>query len=195
MPLRQAANMLLILSERAAFLLRGEGEIGLNDRQGAIVVGQDYASHALIPGRSGARFRVILEARAFLRRKLLPDGPVLSHNTGNRSSRLLALVVSPDALPVRQPPEMIGLPINQDIARISLGVLVDLRMAGRTQQDQVVEGIGIEVVRRSVFMARARIAVRNNMRHFGDVLIAPHLRWKQGFHAVGFLAEARRVRK
>jgi hypothetical protein len=39
MPLRQAANMLLIFSERAAFLLRGEAEVGLNDGQGAIVVG------------------------------------------------------------------------------------------------------------------------------------------------------------
>jgi hypothetical protein len=33
------------------------------------------------------------------------------------------------------------------------------------------------------------------MRHFGDVLIAAHLRWKQGFHAIRFLAEARRVRE
>src|SRR3546814_6503981 len=40
----------------------------------------------------------------------------------NRSSRMLAIVVSPDALLVCQPREMIGLPIKEDIPRISLEI-------------------------------------------------------------------------
>lgn len=40
---------------------------------------------------------------------------------------------------------MISLPIKQGIARVGLGVLVDLGTASRVQQDQVLEGIRIEI--------------------------------------------------
>lgn len=53
----------------------------------------------------------------------------------------------------RQPSEMIGLPIKQGIARVGLEALVDLGMASRVQQDQILEGIRIEIAFISVIHA------------------------------------------
>src|SRR3546814_11662937 len=75
-PLQQATNMRLIRGVGATVQLRGKAKSGLNDCQGAIVGAQDHASHPLVPRSSGGRFRVILKVRTFLRRELLPDGPV-----------------------------------------------------------------------------------------------------------------------
>ncbi|CDK98996.1 protein of unknown function [Magnetospirillum gryphiswaldense MSR-1 v2] len=70
------------------------------------------------------------------------------------------------------------LPFEQHIARVSLGVLIDLRMTCRAQKDQVVERICVEIARRSVFMARPSIAMGDDMRHFRNVLVAAHFDWE-----------------
>lgn len=82
---------------------------------------------------------------------------------------------------------MISFPIKQGIAWICLGILVDLSMASRAKQNQVLERISIEVIGRSIVMAWPSVTMRDDMGHFSYVFISTHFSGKKGFKTVWFL--------
>lgn len=79
--------------------------------------------------------------------------------------------------------------------RISVGVLVDLRVTSRTEKYEVVERICVERFIWSVLVTRARIPVRYHVRHLSNVRIATHPCREQWNETGGVLAMARGLRK
>jgi hypothetical protein len=63
-------------------------------------------------------------------------------------------------------------------------------MARGAQQDQVVETVRVEIGSWSILVARTRIAVRNDMRHFSDVLVTAQFGRKKSAEAFPLLAMA-----
>lgn len=151
--------MFLILRKGPALFIRGEPQISLDNRLYTVVIRQDHAPHALAPRPRSLGLRIVLEVGSVLGCIFFPDSPVFSQYADGRVPHLPTIIIKPDTLLQRQIRKVITLPIKLRVARIGLGLLVDLRMTCRAQKDQVFERIRVEIARRSDFMCGITCAI------------------------------------